>query len=361
MSSNLRNKTYVFRNQQLSKDEYNQKIKETQFSNRKVFNACVLEYEKLRKYAIHRFADLFKTTMSEGNNLINSKNAQHCFSGEDLENVKYGIRVIEIKDSMDLHGVGNGAELMYEGVNVGYKDSLIRFSTNTFEDVRDATYCDYCRTSQNIFGCVGLRKKQFYILNKSYSNDEYLELVKKIEQHMKNMPYNDAQGREYPFGEFFPTELSPFAYNETVAQEYYPTIEKEAVSAGFYWRSQGTRDYQVTKYQSELPDDIDEIDDSITQETIECLHRGLCDEQCTSAFKIIDSELQFYRRMHLPLPQLCPNCRHYRRIKYRNPLNVQLWHRKCMHEGCSNEFETPYTPDRPEIIYCEQCYNAEVA
>ena len=30
-------------------------------------------------------------------------------------------------------------------------------------------------------------------------------------------------------------------------------------------------------------------------------------------------------------------------------------------EPCPNEFETSYTPERPEIVYCEQCYNAEVA
>lgn len=27
---------------------------------------------------------------------------------------------------------------------------------------------------------------------------------------------------------------------------------------------------------------------------------------------------------------------------------------------CPNEFETTYTPDRPEIVYCEACYLAEV-
>jgi CxxC-x17-CxxC domain-containing protein len=317
-----------------------------------------LEYKQLRDQSIHKFADLFKTTMSSGNNLINSKNAQYCFTGEDLENVKYGIRVIEIKDSMDLHGVGNGAELMYEGVNVGYKDSLIRFSTNTFENVRDATYCDYCRTSQNIFGCVGLRSKQYCIFNKQYTKEEYEILVPKIKKHMDEMPYIDRAGRVYGYGEFFPPEFSPFAYNESVAQEYYPATSEKAGDAGFYWRPQDARDYQITKHQGEFLNDIEKVDNSITQETIECLHRGLCADQCTGAFKILDSELQFYRRMHLPLPQLCPNCRHHKRIEYRNPLNVRLWDRVCA--KCGKAIKTPYAPDRPEIVYCEQCYNAEV-
>ncbi len=27
---------------------------------------------------------------------------------------------------------------------------------------------------------------------------------------------------------------------------------------------------------------------------------------------------------------------------------------------CPNEFETSYAPDRPEIVYCESCYQSEV-
>ncbi|MDI6602734.1 MAG: hypothetical protein QME57_01260 [Patescibacteria group bacterium] len=103
-----------------------------------------------------------------------------------------------------------------------------------------------------------------------------------------------------------------------------------------------------------------------------------CNEQCTTAFKIIPQELEFYRKMNLPLPRLCPNCRHYQRIKQRNPL--KFWKRKCMCGGqtstngvykntikhfhgdnsCPNEFLTTYAPDRPEIVYCEKCYLAEV-
>ena len=29
-------------------------------------------------------------------------------------------------------------------------------------------------------------------------------------------------------------------------------------------------------------------------------------------------------------------------------------------EKCSAQFETSYSPDRPEIVYCENCYKQEV-
>lgn len=370
MSAGLRNKSFVFRGEQLTKEEYERKMADVHAGNYSAFSVHVLEYHTLRSRSIHRFADVYNTKNSSGNNLIDAKNARHCFTGEQLENVSHGIRLMEIKDSADLYGAGNGGELLYEGVNVGYKDSLVRFSTNTFEEIRDATYCDYCRTSQNIFGCVGLRKKQYHIFNKPYTKNDYEALVEKIVAQMDEIPYTDTAGRAYCFGEFFPPELSPFSYNESIASEYYPMDNKGISRSGFSWRATETREYTITKNAEDLPNDIQDVPDAIVQETIGCLHAAHCGDPCTTAFRITAQELQFYRRMKVPLPRLCPNCRHYEKISYRNPLNVRLWERRCMctqsehhHEGgtCPNQFQTPYTPERPEMVYCEQCYQAEVA
>ena len=71
-----------------------------------------------------------------------------------------------------------------------------------------------------------------------------------------------------------------------------------------------------------------------------------------------ENQEDYYRQLGIPTPRLCPNCRHYERLKKTNP--PKLWHRKCMKDGCTTEFETSYTPDRPEIVYCEEHYNAEI-
>jgi hypothetical protein len=174
---------------------------------------------------------------------------------------------------------------------------------------------------------------------------------------MNETPYVDQKGRIYTYGEFFPSELSPFAYNETIAQEYFPITKEEALHNGYRWKDADIKNYKPTVSFQNLPDHIQDVPDSIVNEVIRCAHSN-CTHQCTTAFKIIPSELQFYHTMNLPLPRLCPNCRHYERLAQRNPL--KLWHRKCMKEGCNNEFETSYAPERPEIIYCEQCYQQEV-
>jgi hypothetical protein len=175
---------------------------------------------------------------------------------------------------------------------------------------------------------------------------------------MNDMPYKDSKGRIYKYGEFFPLELSPFCYNETIAQEYFPLTKEEALNQGYTWKDKEERSYVINIKTENIPDDIKEVNEEIIGKVIECEHQGTCNEQCTEAFKIIPDELTFYQRMNLPIPHLCPNCRHYQKLKQRNPL--MLWHRKCMKEGCQNEFETSYAPDRPEIVYCERCYQQEV-
>jgi hypothetical protein len=75
--------------------------------------------------------------------------------------------------------------------------------------------------------CSGLRNEEYMFLNKKYSKEEYEELVPKIIKHMNDMPYIDSKGRVYKYGEFFPSELSPFAYNETIAQEYFSKTKNE--------------------------------------------------------------------------------------------------------------------------------------
>lgn len=172
--------------------------------------------------------------------------------------------------------------------------------------------------------------------------------------------------------------MSPFGYNATTAQELFPLSREEAEKNGYGWKEQEKYEHAVTMEAEGIPDAADKVSGSLSGEIIECEHKGSCNEQCSTAFKLIPSEIVFYERMRLPIPHLCPNCRHYARLAYRNPF--RLWRRECQCAGaksengvyvnmnahshgagkCSNKFETSYAPDRPEIVYCEQCYQSEV-
>lgn len=366
MSSNLRNKTNVFRGVQLSSEEYKKEISKISLSNTKELILLKNEYEEMKKNSIHKFSHLEKVENVTGNNISNSKNLQKCFDSSECENVKHSVQIQYIKDSMDLFGAGDVGQFIYEGVNVGFGDSSLFFSSHSYDGMFNSFYTEYCHNSQNIFGCIGLKKKNYCILNKQYSKDEYENFIPSIIDHMNQMPYIDKIGNVYKYGEFFPSEFSPFAYNESIVSDYFNLSKLDAMNYGYLWKETNGREYHSTLSYENILESSFEISDSILDQIISCMHDGKCNDKCTKAFKIIPQELEFYRRFNISLPILCPSCRYNLRFSQKNP--IHLWHRQCMcdkdnhnHEGrCEVEFETSYAPDRPEIVYCEKCYQQEV-
>ncbi len=358
---NLKSKAYHIFNQAYSKEEYIQKLKEFNLSSRK-------NIEEMRNKAISfwiKFPNKFMHGRHNANVLgdyiKDSKNAQYCWRVINGENVKYchNFSIGPAKDSYDHSGFGEGSELIYESVIVGIGAYNISFSSQCYSTISNLSYCYYCvQNSSSLFGCVSLRNKQYCILNKQYTKEEYETLVPKIIQHMNDMPYVDKNGCIYKYGEFFPAEMSPIAYNQSFANDFFPFTKEEAEHHGFIWQDAKNKKFNVTKLGSELPDDAKNVDDNILKEVISCVHAGACNHECAGVFKITNQELQFYKKLNIPLPQICQNCRHYARFAWRNP--IKLWHRHCMKEGCTNEFETSYAPDRPEIVYCEACYQQEI-
>jgi len=162
------------------------------------------------------------------------------------------------------------------------------------------------------------------------------------------------------YGEFFPISFSPYAYNETTAMEIFPLSKAEVLAKGWRWQDNlpGTYGKETIKV-ADLPDDIKDVNLEISQAILAC-------EDCGKNYKIIPQELSFYKKLNLPLPRRCPYCRHLDRIKRRTP--QRLWQRQCgcekenhQHQGrCENKFETSYSSDRPEKIYCEECYQKEI-
>ena len=237
---------------------------------------------------------------------------------------------------MDYFQWGNNAELVYESENCGINISRIYFCNQCWMGAHDLFYCDWCPGSGNCFGCVGLKKGEYSILNKKYSKEEYEKLVPKIIEQMKEMPYVDKQGIKYSFGEYLPSELSPFAYNETAAIDFYPISEEEAKIQGYKWKKREKRNYQVTIKSSGLPETIKEVDHFILQEVIEC--RKKINFIPWELYKITQNELNFYRKMDLPLPRACFNVRHTRRLAKRK--FIKIIKRHC--SKCKKEVETVY-------------------
>ncbi len=361
MSANLRNREYVFYGRQLTKEQYQDEMGKINTGSYKTFQGLTQDFIKLYTGALHKYANIIKSVNSTGHALSGIKNGKSCFEVFDSEDVRYVGRSLNLKDCMDTNNIA-GAELIYEYISGGDADRNLKLSVASNGALLDCTYTGWCKSSSNLFGCFGVRNKQYCILNKQYTKEEYEKMVPKIIAHMDAMPYQGKGGRVYKYGEFFPIELSPFAYNGSVAQEYYPFSKDELLTRGYNYQEPEEKHPNIDIKPADLPDDSALISDDILKKTIGCEHAGPsaggCVHQCTAAFRLTPQELVFYKRAKLPIPRQCPNCRHYARLAWRNPW--KLWHRQCMRPGCSNEFETSYAPGRREMVYCEQCYNAEV-
>ena len=338
-------KNMIF-NEQYSPEDYAKRKAELFSKKRSDINKLKGEAEEFSKKQIYKYRNATKVENCSGDHIYNSKNSHICFDSRTLEDCKYCAKVSNIaKDCMDYNSWGDNAELVYQSSSCGDNINNLKFCTTCVTNIKNLEYCDQCTSCSDCFGCVGLKKKQYCILNKQYSEAKYNDLREKLIAKMK------ADGE---WGEFFPIDICPFGYNETIAMDYFPLTKEEATAQGYGWRDPDQKEYQpATK---ELPDSIEEVDELIMNEMFACI-------ECKRNYKIIAQELSFYKKQTLALPEFCPTCRHLHRIAKRN--RATLYSRECMceetghdHSGkCLVKFETTYSPDRIEKIYCEDCYN----
>ena len=357
---NLKGKSYYYFNEPLTKEAYQQKINEFTSSSHTAVEEMKQKTATFWMQFPVKYYHGIRNVDCTGDRIADSKDVKESVSIQEGEHLRYcQIVILKSANSQDASILFMGAENIYETIICGEGAYNLKYCFNCWAGPRDLEYCGYCVNSADCFGCVGISKKQYCILNKQYTKEEYFDLVEKIKNHMNEMPYIDAMGREYKYGQFFPAQFSPFAYNESLAVDYIPLSKNEAVEKGFLWKEPNVREFQTTKTAHELPDDSNTVSEEILGDIIAC-------ETCRRAYRIIPMELQFYKRMRLPLPHLCPECRFIERAKYIN--KPKLYSRTCMcsksghdhTDACPNKFETTYPPDRKEIVFCESCYQNEV-
>lgn len=372
---NLRNKSYHIWNRPYSKEDYAAYMAKLDLGSQRAVEELKNKARDFWSGFPVKYALVIKCVNSTGEHIEHSKNLKWCYSIHEGENMAYSQFVVPAAaENYDYTNWGWGSSLMYECTTCGEECNNVHFSWECWPGCRDLEYSAFCRSSEDCFGCVSLKKKQYCIFNKQYSKEDYLALRERIIAHMNEMPYKDTKGRVYQYGEFFPPDMSPFAYNETIAQDFFPLEPDEIKKRGYLWREPEVLEYETTMDAGALPDNIKDIKDHILKEIIKCA-------DCGRAYRIIQPELQFYRHATLPLPRFCPNCRFKKRAGFMNP--PRFWPGKCQCAGktsvngiyqnidqthpshapdkvCKNVFQTSYAPGRPEVVYCEECYQKEV-
>lgn len=353
---NIKHKQYYWFNEPLSKEEYERRLNDVLCSRESVD-------EKRRKFEAFanslpvEYATIRNSEDVSGNVIFNSRLVRSSFTIVESENISESMRIAY--DGHDIYRCsfgGLGATREYECSSTPNSNTIL--CSFLVGDCAFSIYCYYCINAQDLLGCVNIRKKQFCILNTQYSEEEYKKIREQIIVDMK---------QRGEWGEFFPMKLSPFAYNESLAYEYFPLAQEVAMAKGLRWETEewGVRGTE-TLLPNAIPNTIGGVDLAIAKEVLRC-------STCDKNYRIIRKEFEHLKKMRLPVPLICQDCRFQKRMeRFFIPI---LYNRHCMctedhsfhSDGpCSQEFETTYTPpqstgagyrpDGKDIVYCKLCY-----
>lgn len=209
--ANLRHKQFVFENKQLSEKEYKEQIHSIKLTQESI--------QKLQKNLDDISVKLPKIYMHGQNNenitgdyLDHCKNCKRCFDCPTLEDSAYcSFSGGNARNLYDCMNTGLNSELCYECNGATFYNNCIAVYYGRSN--HDCEYCQYCFNCDHLFGCVGLRHKNYCIFNHQYTKEEYATLRAKLIEHMR---------KTTEYGGFFPMEISPYKYEETLAQDYFP-------------------------------------------------------------------------------------------------------------------------------------------
>lgn len=338
MCWNLRGKKFHILNKPYSEEEYYKEIKKYKLTSWEEVEKIKKEFEKqVRENAIHRENINTKTFNSVGNFLTECKKCINSYFLESSENCRNIFRGLENKDSYDSSGIWRG-ELVYEIIQLtqGYKLKYSIFCTNC----SDSEYLDFCNDCENCFGCVGLKKKQYCILNKQYTKEEYEKLVSEIKENMK---------KDGTFGKFFPPEMAYVGYNLSFGYFLYPLSKDEVEASGGTWE-------ELEKAETKNIN-INEYIDNVNTAAEEIIYKGFICAETGRPFNIRKEELDFYKKHEVPLPRTYPDVRTSKRIK--QLFLIKPFPVKCFF--CGKEIVSYYpTEFNYKKIACESCYLKEV-
>ena len=349
LSSNLRNQSYVFANKQLTKAEYEAKVKGLRLGSYAQSQEYWQKWQELIKNSLHQYSYQTKCENCTGDNMQNCVNVELGYNTFETENAWNSASLLFARNVFNGFAIGSQPVDWASNVAVIKGGSQVVSCYNTVFS-SDIYFCENSVSCLDCLGCIGLHKKKFCILNKQYSEDEYYKIKKEL------IEYWTKTGL---ISEFLPQAMAAFAYNETAAQDFYPMTKEEAIKFGYRWQAEMPGTFGKETFEAEqIPDDINEVKEDITDQVLSCT-------KCGKNYKVIKQELKLYRALNIPIPRICQHCRHRQRLDLMGDRN--LTERQCdcqstshKHDGrCSNRLVTKYKTGEKNV-YCEECYQKEI-
>lgn len=282
----LRNQNYMIFNEQVSADEYRNFMTQHDLMDTAVWKELKSKAESYIRSTGHRAEHLINVENCSGDYLLNSKNCRCCYYGHALEDCGYLAHCNSSKNCW--FGTSFFSELTYCSTGAYNYNQLFSYvnqeGENCLYTANSFNHCAYC------FGCVGLLKKSYCILNREYSKEEYFSLVRRIAAQMQ-------QTGEW--GEFFPPGTSIISYPDTLAAAYCePITDSEATARGYVVEHSAARNTVVAPDTPAAPDNIRGINDTeLVKTAFKCEATG-------RPYNVQRQELKLYRQLEVPLPKV---------------------------------------------------------
>jgi len=292
----------------------------------------------LKKEAVHKENSNLRCINSVGNYMTDCDKCANVFAWEYSQNCRNCLRGLKSKDCIDMAFSWN---LELSGTNSGV-DGGYQIKYSGASEGKYSEYVDLCKDVEYCFGCVGLRKKKYCILNKQYAKEEYEELKEKIISDMK---------KRGEYGKFLPYSMSPGYYNFSNGMIYFPEIKKEEVKKrGGYWLDEDLFSEDGISSQ-ELPDSIANTQPGISFQALIC-------PETHFRFNIAPAEYEFHKRKNFALPRLHFDRRILKRMKKISVLKNYPY--QCFY--CEKDIMAYYPSEWGyQKIACEECYKQNIA
>ena len=176
----LHRKNYYIFNKKYTKEEYEKYLQNADLKKKaiqEIIEGKLKEITKTPRLGIHQV----NTESCIGDNLSNSKNCYQCYDAFNCEDCLYNIECNGNTDSVDLT-VCFEAEQCYSCTQapINYNSNFLLHT----DLCSDSEFCAYSKSLKHCFGCVYLAQKEYCILNKQYTKEEYFIEVAKIKQQL---------------------------------------------------------------------------------------------------------------------------------------------------------------------------------
>ncbi len=270
-------------------------------------------------------------------------------SGEHIQNCKSCLHAFDARESRDCFNVTNGGGCdIYHGYSVGFPSCEVAYCSVTIRNSKEIFfcancwdshalwYCDNCVNCSDCFGCVGLKRKQYCVFNVQYTSEDY---------HRLFGAWREAMLTRGEWGHFFPLQLSPFCYNESVAQDLFSLSREQIATRGCRYR-EASELLEIGEGDRTLQPGVRLSIDSLSGgEILSC-------ERCSQRYRVVKKEVELLRQWGVPPQARCPDCRMLSRLERRPP--YQLFSRTCAH--CHQEIESAYEVGVAPTLLCEECF-----